>query len=310
MISVIVPVYNEEDALPHLYERLIKVLENLNKEYECLFVNDGSTDNTYNILKDFESQNKNVRVFNFRRNFGQTQAIACGFDNAQGNVVITMDADLQNFPEDIPSLIEKLNEGYDVVSGWRRKREDPLFTKKMPSFFANRFISWVTGITLRDFGCTLKAYKKWVVKGLKMYGEMHRFLPVLCQWKGARIAEIPVRHQKRKYGKTKYGASRIFKVILDIFVLRFFLSVRNTPMHLIGGWGIGTLFLSFISGIATILLKIFKNIDMTGDPLLYVTILLAVLGVQFIILGLLGEINMRNYYEASGNKLYQIKDEE
>ena len=310
MISVIVPVYNEEDALPHLYERLIKVLENLNKEYECLFVNDGSTDNTYNILKDFESQNKNVRVFNFRRNFGQTQAIACGFDNAQGNVVITMDADLQNFPEDIPSLIEKLNEGYDVVSGWRRKREDPLFTKKMPSFFANRFISWVTGITLRDFGCTLKAYKKWVIKGLKLYGEMHRFLPVLCQWKGARIAEIPVRHQKRKYGKTKYGASRIFKVILDIFVLRFFLSVRNTPMHLIGGWGIGTLFLSFISGIATILLKIFKNIDMTGDPLLYVTILLAVLGVQFIILGLLGEINMRNYYEASGNKLYQIKDEE
>jgi len=310
MISVIIPVYNEEDALPHLHRRLKKTLKGLNEDYECLFINDGSTDNSYNILKGLQSQNKNVRIFNFRRNFGQTQAIACGFDNAKGDIVLTIDADLQNFPEDIPELIKKLNEGYDVVSGWRRKRNDPLFAKKLPSLIANRFISWFTGINLNDFGCTLKAYKKWVIKGLKLYGEMHRFLPVICQWKGAKIIEIEVRHQRRKYGNSKYGVSRIFKVILDIFVLRFFLSARNTPMHLIGGWGLGTLFFSFISGIATILLKIIKNIDMTGNPLLYLTILLAVLGVQFIILGLLGEINMRNYYEASGNRLYQLKNED
>ena len=309
MISVIIPVYNEEEALPHLYERLIKVLDSLNDEYECLFINDGSTDNSHKILKNFDSQNKNVRIFNFRRNFGQTQAIACGFDYAKGDIIITMDADLQNPPEDIPLLIEKIKEGYDVVSGWRKNRKDPLFSKKLPSFIANKFISWTTGIRLKDFGCTLKAYRKWVIKGLKLYGEMHRFLPVLCQWKGAKIVEIPVRHERRKYGETKYGTSRVFKVILDIFVLRFFLSVRNTPMHLIGGWGIITLFLSLISGVATILLKILKNIDMTGDPLLYLTILLGILGFQFMILGLLGEINMRNYYEASGNKLYQLKDD-
>jgi len=309
MISVIIPIFNEEEALPHLHNRLIKVLDASNDKYECLFINDGSTDNSYNILKGFASQNKNIRVFNLRRNFGQTQAIACGFDYAKGDIIVTMDGDLQNFPEDIPLLVKKIEEGYDVASGWREKRKDPLFSKKIPSIIANKVISWTTGITLKDFGCTLKAYKKWVVKGLKLYGEMHRFLPVLCQWRGAKITEIPVRHERRKYGQTKYGMSRIFKVILDIFVLRFFLSVRNTPMHLIGGWGIFTLFLSLISGIATILLKILKNIDVTGDPLLYLTILFGILGFQFIILGLLGEINMRNYYEASGNKLYQIKDD-
>lgn len=303
MISVIIPVYNEEDSLEELYERLSKVV----KDGEFIFVDDGSTDRTPLVLERLRKKDKRVRVFTFTKNFGQTQAILCGFEHANGDIIITIDADLQNPPEEIPKLIDKLNEGYDVVSGWRRNRKDG-FLRTIVSQIANRIISKISGINLHDFGCTLKAYRKKIVENIKLYGEMHRFIPVIAGWMGGRISEVEVEHEKRKYGVSKYGLSRIWKVMLDLFVLAYFGSPRRTPIHIFGTWGILSIIGSFLSGAATIWMKLWKGIDMTGNPLLYLTILLAVLGVQFIGTGLLGELMVRTYYESTGKKTYVLKE--
>ena len=303
MISVIIPVYNEEESLEELHERLSGVI----KDGEFIFVDDGSTDRTPEILKKLKEKDPRVKVFTFTRNFGQTQALMCGFEHAKGDIIVALDADLQNPPEEIPKLVEKLNEGYDVVSGWRKNRKDG-FLRTLASEIANRIISKISGIPLHDFGCTLKAYRKEIVKSLKLYGEMHRFTPVVAGWMGARIAEVEVGHEKRKYGVSKYGLSRIWKVLLDLFVLAYFNSPRRTPIHIFGTWGILSIVGSLISGIATLWMKIGKGIDMTGNPLLDLTILLAVLGVQFIGTGLLGELMVRTYYESTGKKTYRLKE--
>ena len=307
-VSVIIPLFEEEENINPLYSQLKSTLDDLNKPYEIIFIDDGSKDNSFKVLKVLTQQDKAVKVLKFARNYGQTAALAAGFNHAQGDIFITMDADLQNDPQDIPYLLEKMQQGYDIVSGWRKKREDPLFTKKVPSWIANGLISLITGVHLHDYGCTLKAYKKEAVKNINLYGEMHRFLPALASWNGVSIAEMPVKHQTRRHGKTKYGLSRISEVILDLITVKFLLSFSTKPIQLFGGWGFLSLFFGGISGLVVILMKILQNEDMTGNPLLFLTILLFVIGIQFILIGLLGEIMARIYHESRKHPTYIIKD--
>ena len=308
-VSVIVPVFNEEESLKVFVPKLHSVLDGLNKEYECIFVDDGSTDKSHLTLRDFQREIPNMKIIRFKRNFGQTAALKAGIDRAEGAIIIPIDADMQNDPEDIPLLLNKAQEGYDVVSGWRKPRIDPLFTKKIPSKIANRLISTITGVYLHDYGCTLKAYKREAIKNISLYGEMHRFLPALASWNGVSIAELPIRHYPRRYGQTKYGLSRISKVILDLITVKFLLSFSTKPIQLFGYWGLVSLFLGGISGTAVILMKYFQNKDMTGNPLLYLTILLLIVGIQFIMMGLLGEMMARIYHESHKNPTYMIKEE-
>lgn len=307
-LSVIIPIFSEEQNIKPLHSQLKSTLDTLNKAYEIIFIDDGSRDNSFNILKTIAQQDKAVKVIRFGRNYGQTAALAAGFNHAQGNTLITMDGDLQNDPQDIPNLLNKMQEGYDIVSGWRRKRQGPLFTKKLPSWAANWLISVITGVHLRDYGCTLKAYKKEAVKNINLYGEMHRFLPALASWNGVSIAELAVRHRARRYGRTKYGLSRISKVILDLITVKFLLSFSTKPIQLFGGWGFLSLFFASVSGFAVILMKILQNKDMTGNPLLYLTILFFIVGIQFIMFGLLGEIMARIYHESRKHPTYIIKE--
>lgn len=306
-ISVVVPVFNEEPNIKPLCEGLRKVLEGLSKAYEILFIDDGSSDNSFQVLKELHEKHPNIRLIQFRRNFGQTAALAAGFGYARGDVIITMDGDLQTDPRDIPLLLNKMAEGYDLVSGWRKRRKDPFLTRRLPSYFANWFISWFTGVKLHDYGCTLKAYRQEVVKNLHLYGEMHRFIPALASWGGVSIAEIPVRHYPRKYGRSKYGLSRVITVLLDLFTVKFLLSFSTRPIQVFGLWGILSLFLGGVSGLAVVLMKVIRKIDMTGNPLLYLTILLFVVGIQFIMMGLLGEIQVRTYYESQKKPTYVVK---
>lgn len=306
-ISVVVPVFNEELNIKPLCEGLRKVLEGLSKAYEILFIDDGSSDNSFQVLKELHEKHPNIRLIQFRRNFGQTAALAAGFGYARGDVIITMDGDLQTDPRDIPLLLNKMAEGYDLVSGWRKRRKDPFLTRRLPSYFANWFISWFTGVKLHDYGCTLKAYRQEVVKNLHLYGEMHRFIPALASWGGVSIAEIPVRHYPRKYGRSKYGLSRVITVLLDLFTVKFLLSFSTRPIQVFGLWGILSLFLGGVSGLAVVLMKVIRKIDMTGNPLLYLTILLFVVGIQFIMMGLLGEIQVRTYYESQKKPTYVVK---
>lgn len=307
-LSVIIPIFDEEENIEPLYSELKSTLDSLNKPYEIILVDDGSQDNSFNILKTIARQDKTVKAIRFGRNYGQTAALAAGFKYAQGDILVTMDGDLQNDPQDIPHLLSKMQEGYDVVSGWRKKRKDPLFTKKIPSWIASWLISVITGVHLHDYGCTLKAYKKEAVKNVTLYGEMHRFLPALASWNGVSIAELPTRHHARRHGKTKYGLSRITRVILDLITVKFLLSFSTKPIQLFGGWGFLSLFFGGISGLAVILMKILQNKDMTGNPLLYLTFLFLVIGVQFIMMGLLGEILARIYHESHRHPTYTIKE--
>ena len=307
-LSVIIPIFDEEENIKPLYSELKTALGALNKVYEIIFIDDGSRDNSFSILKTIAQQDKTVKIVRFGRNYGQTAALAAGFNHAQGNTLITMDGDLQNDPQDIPNLLNKMQEGYDIVSGWRRKRQGPLFTKKLPSWTANWLISVITGVHLRDYGCTLKAYKKEAVKNINLYGEMHRFLPALASWNGVSIAELAVRHRARKYGRTKYGLSRISKVVLDLITVKFLLSFSTKPIQLFGIWGFFSLFFGGISGLAVVLMKILQNKDMTGNPLLYLTILFFIVGIQFIMFGLLGEIMARIYHESRNHPTYTVKE--
>jgi len=306
-ISLVIPVYNEEENLKLLYQKLKETLEPLGKEREIIFVDDGSQDNSPKILDQLARKDPHVKVIHFRRNFGQTAALAAGFDLAQGEIVVTLDADLQNDPADIPKLLGKMEEGYDVVSGWRKDRKDPYLSRILPSTMANWLISKVTGVKLHDYGCTLKAYRREVVKELNLYGELHRFLPALASWMGVRIAEIPVTHHPRRFGKSKYGISRTFRVILDLTLVQFLLRYSTRPIRIFGGAGLISFVLGLLLGCYLSIIKILFRHPIGNRPLLILSVLLIILGIQLLSLGILGEFLTRIYYEAQNKKPYVIK---
>jgi glycosyltransferase involved in cell wall biosynthesis len=306
--SIVVPIYNEEENIAALYQSITAALDSSGAIYEIILVDDGSSDGSFSVLKTVAAQDPRVKVIRFRRNFGQTAAMSAGFDAAAGKIIIPMDGDLQNDPSDIPRLIEKLNEGYDVVSGWRSERKDTFISRKFPSILANALISALTGVHLHDYGCTLKAYRREVLDGINLYGEMHRFVPALASQFGAKIAELPVNHHPRLYGVSKVGISRTLRVILDLMTVKFLLAYSTKPIQLFGKWGIYTLLAGFGSGAMTIYMKIFEHFSMNRNPLLILTAFLLFMGIQFIVLGLLGELNARTYYEAQGKPIYVVRD--
>jgi glycosyltransferase involved in cell wall biosynthesis len=307
-LSILVPVYNEEGNLPMLYEKLMAALRKTGRAYEMIFIDDGSSDGTLEILLDFREKNPNVKIVSFSRNFGQTAALSAGIDFSKGDIIIPMDGDLQTDPEDILPLLEKIGEGYDVVSGWRKSRKDPFLTRRLPSIFANKIISWIGGVHLHDYGCTLKAYRKDILKNIRLYGEMHRFIPIYAQWIGARVSEIPVRHFPRGSGSSKYGMSRVFKVILDLMVVKFLLSYSQKPIYVFGGLGLLMVLAGFLSGGYAIYLKLFKEVSFILTPLPLLCVLLLVLGFLSILMGFLAEILTRTYYESQGKPTYQIRE--
>jgi glycosyltransferase involved in cell wall biosynthesis len=307
-LSIVVPVYNEEENVPALYKRVCEAFASSTLTYELILVDDGSADGSYAALSLIAASDPKVKVIRFRRNFGQTAAMAAGFNAAVGRVVVPMDGDLQNDPADIPRLLEKIEEGYDVVSGWRKDRKDTFINRKLPSVIANSLISRMTGVYLHDYGCTLKAYRREVLDGINLYGEMHRFVPALASQVGARVAELPVKHHPRLYGTSKYGISRTMRVILDLMTVKFLLTYSTKPIQLFGKWGIYTLLAGLLSGGATIYMKLFEHMSMNRNPLLILTAFLLFMGVQFIVLGLLGELNARTYYEAQSKQIYVIKE--
>ena len=307
-LSVVVPVYNEEENVQGIHREVMAALGESGLDFELIMVDDGSTDGSYRLLREIAVNDARVKVIRIRRNFGQTAAMAAGFDAASGRVVIPMDGDLQNDPADIPRLMAKIDEGFDVVSGWRRDRKDAFLNRILPSLLANHFISGMTGIRLHDYGCTLKAYRREVLDGINLYGEMHRFVPALVSQVGARVTEIAVNHRPRRHGKSKYGIFRTLRVILDLLTVKFLLNYSTRPIQLFGRLGVYTLLASFLSGGMTIYMKIFQHTSMNRNPLLLLTALLLFMGVQFIVLGLLGELNARTYYEAQGKPIYVVKE--
>ncbi len=307
-ISVVIPVYDEEENLGPLYKELKGVLVSLPYEHEIILVDDGSRDRSWEIIKKLASADPAVKGIRFRRNFGQTAAMVAGFDEANGDVIITMDADRQNDPKDIPRLLDKIREGYDIVSGWRKNRKDPFLTRKLPSAIANWLISKVTGLHLHDYGCTLKAYRSDVIKNIQLYGQMHRFIPAVASVYGVEVAELVVNHRPRVAGRSKYGLSRTFKVLLDLIALKFLLSYSTRPLHIFGGLGLLSLFLGTISGLYLTYVKYVKKQPIGNRPLLSLTVLLVLAGVQLIVLGLLGELLTRTYHESSGKKIYSVRE--
>jgi glycosyltransferase involved in cell wall biosynthesis len=303
-----VPIYNEEENIPALHEKVSQALTASGLEYELILVDDGSSDRSFLLLHDLARKDKRVKVIRFRRNFGQTAAMAAGFDAARGRVVVPMDGDLQNDPADIVRLLAKIEEGYDVVSGWRKDRQDTFINRKLPSMIANGLISRLTGVHLHDYGCTLKAYRKEVLEGINLYGEMHRFVPALASQVGAKVAEMPVQHHPRLFGQSKYGISRTMRVILDLMTVKFLLYYSTKPIQLFGKWGVYTLMAGLLSGGATIYMKLFEHTSMNRNPLLILTAFLLFMGIQFIVLGLLGELNARTYYEAQGKPIYVVRE--
>lgn len=307
-ISIVVPVYNEQENVEAVYTAISSALQNLGCSYEIVMVDDGSSDRSYSQLARLASEDPALKVIRFRRNFGQTAAMSAGFDYAKGDIIIPMDGDLQNDPADIPRLIEKIHEGYDVVSGWRRDRKDTFVTRKIPSLLANALISRLTGVHLHDYGCTLKAYRREVLDGINLYGEMHRFVPALASQFGAKVTELPVNHFPRLHGVSKYGISRTMRVILDLMTVKFLMAYSTKPIQLFGKWGIYTMLAGVGTGAMTLYMKFFEHLSMNRNPLLIVTAFLLFMGVQFIVLGLLGELNARTYFESQGKPIYAVKD--
>jgi len=307
-ISVIIPVYNEEENLGLLYREMKPVLERLGKNYEVIFVDDGSMDGSFGVLSALNKADARCKVIRFRRNFGQTAAMSAGFAHARGAVIITMDADLQNDPGDIPALLEKIDEGYDVVSGWRLRRKDKFFTRKLPSMCANWLISRITGVKLHDYGCTLKAYRSEVARNIDLYGEMHRFIPALASWMGISVAEIPVNHHSRKHGKSKYGLSRTMRVFLDLITVKFLLSYSTKPLQMFGSVGVMASILGFSIAAYLSCDKIFRGHPLANRPMLFLAILMILVGIQFITMGLLGEMMARIYHDGQKKPIYVIKE--
>ncbi len=306
MISIIIPVYNEATNLEILTKKIILSLKSYN--YEVIFINDGSADESLKILNNIIKNNNNFLCVNFKRNYGQTAALQAGFDYANGKVIVAMDGDLQNDPADIPKLLKKINEGYDVVSGWRKNRQDNSLSRILPSKIANYIISKISGVKLHDYGCTLKAYKKEIIKDIKLYGEMHRFIPIYARWEGAKVCEIEVKHCKRHSGESKYGISRVPKVILDLMVVKFFEKLITRPIHLFGKLGFLFILLGILISFYAIWLKIFKSISFILTPLPILTMFFLLSGILCILLGIVAEIQSRIYFQTTINKSYLVKN--
>ncbi len=307
-ISIIIPVYNEEGNVEELYNRVRMAMDKTNINYEVIFINDGSTDGTMGLLKSLALSSDLVKVVDFRRNFGQTAAMQAGIDHSKGKYICFLDGDIQNDPEDIPGMYRKAAEGYDIVSGWRHQRKDPFFSRKIPSMIANSIIAKSTGVKLHDYGCSLKVYDGELLRGTPLYGEMHRFIPALVALKGAKITEVKVNHYPRKSGKSKYGISRTFRVILDLITVKFFGGFSTKPLHIFGSWGMISATAGFLISLYLAVIRIFFKEPIGNRPLLTLGILLIFLGIQFITIGLLGEFLTRIYFENSGKKIYHVKE--
>ena len=307
LLSVVIPIKDERANLSPLHERLRLALEPLPVPFEVIFVDDGSTDGSFAVLQQLAAADRRVKVVRLRRNFGQSAALKAGIDFSAGDVLVTMDGDLQNDPADIPLLLDKLNEGYDAVLGQRARRQDHLLIRKIPSLLANWLIRKVTGVPIRDMGCTLRALRRDLAEGLPLYGEMHRFVPVLAQQFGGRLIQVPVRHHPRTAGKTKYGLTRTFRVVLDLITVKFLHSYLTRPMHVMGLAGLVAMGLGGLSLLATIWMKARFGTFMTGNPFLLLSALLELIGVQFISLGLLGEVLTRTYFESQGKSAYTVR---
>ncbi len=307
-VSIVVPVYNERENITLLHQALTDSLLAVGRPYEMVLIDDGSTDGSSRALDELAARDPAVKVVHFRRNFGQTAAMNAGLHLASGDVIITLDADLQNDPADIPVLLAKLEEGYDLVHGWRKNRQDAFVNRKLPSKIANWLISKTTGFPVHDLGCTLKAMRREIAQDLQLYGEMHRFIPILAHWRGARCAEVVTRHHPRKFGTSKYGISRTFRVILDLITVKYMIQYLTSPMKLFGGMGLGSMFLGGLTGAATVGMKLWGGVDMTGNPLLMLTVFSMLAGMQFFVLGMLGEVCVRTYYESQNKQPYAIRE--
>jgi glycosyltransferase involved in cell wall biosynthesis len=308
--SIVVPFFNEQENIPPLYVKLVEVMDGLGEPYEMVLVDDGSTDGTYKVLREIYSHDRRVHVVRLRRNFGQTAALKAGFDFARGEVIVTLDGDYQNDPEDIPRLLEKIQEGYDIVSGWRADRKEPLLTRRLPSHAANWLMAKISGVEIRDSGCTLKAYRRDILGEVQLYGELHRFIPALASWAGARIAELPVRDLPRRHGHSKYGLGRTFRVLLDLLSVKFLLDYTTRPMQFFGLPGLAGVGLGGAIGIFLLYEKfaLGKSIMFAHGPLMLTAMLLILSGVQFLSIGLLGEMLARTYYESQQKPIYSVRE--
>jgi glycosyltransferase involved in cell wall biosynthesis len=306
-LSVLLPVFNEAASLPLLSDRLRAALEKLTLSYEIIFVDDGSTDQSFDLLQRLAEQDTRVKVLKLSRNYGQTAALAAGIDAARGEVLIPMDADLQNDPADIPVLIEKLEEGYDVVSGWRKERKDKFLTRRLPSIIANKLISMIGGVPLHDYGCTLKAYRRDVLKMVRLYGEMHRFIPIYASWTGGRVTEVPVRHHPRQAGESKYGLWRTFKVIYDLITIKFMMSYMTKPLYVFGPAGMVAFLVAFLASVGAVYQKLVLDTSFIRTPLTMLAMIMFMLGVQLILLGLVAEMLVRTYHESQNKPIYLVK---
>jgi glycosyltransferase involved in cell wall biosynthesis len=307
-LTIVIPVFNEAGSLQALHEQLSTALQETGRSYEVIMVDDGSRDDSTAILKGLHAEDPHVKVIRFRRNFGQTAAFAAGFDYAQGDIVITMDADLQNDPADIPLLLAEMEKGYDVVSGWRQDRKEPFLSRRLPSMTANWLISQATGVHLHDYGCSLKAYRREVVKGVRLYGDLHRFIPALASWMGVSVTEVPVQDHARQFGKSKYGISRTVRVVLDLIAVRFLLNYSTRPIQVFGGLGLLSALLGAVFGLYLTFVKLALGQNIGSRPLLLLAVLLIVTGVNLVGMGLLGELVVRIYYEAQEKKIYSVRE--
>jgi len=308
LLTVIVPVYNEEENLEHFLDSVVAVMEREKYHYEIVFVNDGSTDRSTEILTSFAERMPQCKVVHFRRNFGQTAAMMAGLDYSSGDVIIPIDADSQNDPEDIPRLLEKLAEGYDLVSGWRKNRQDAKLTRNLPSWLANKLISRISGVKLSDYGCTLKAYRRSIVEDIKLYGEMHRFLPIYASWAGAKTTEIPVNHKARVLGESKYGLERVLKVPLDLMVVKFLSNYSQKPIYIFGGFGLFNHALALLTFIAMIYFKFWGGKSFIATPLPLLAALFVLMGFISMLMGLIAELSVRTYHESQNKRTYSVRE--
>ncbi len=308
-LSLVIPVYNEEQNLPLLFDAICRALAPVHKSWEVIFVDDGSRDGSLKVLRQLAQDDpEHVRVIVFRRNFGQTAAITAGIDHSRGEIIVLLDADLQNDPEDIPLLLNKLDEGFDVVSGWRKVRKDNALTRNLPSAVANALISAVTGVHLHDYGCTLKAYRRETLEGFRLYGEMHRFIPVFAHSIGAQITEVPVNHHPRRFGKANYGLDRTLKVVLDLATAKFLLSYSNKPMRLFGGAGLVLIFGGSLTLLYLFLRRTFEGVGVLGSPLFQLAVMFLILGFQSMLMGLMAELLARTYHESQKKLTYTVRE--
>ena len=307
LLSVVIPLLNEEENIPLLYEELNEVLPDLSYKYEILFVDDGSKDKSLQLLRAIQEKDSHVVVVSFRKNFGQTAAMAAGFDYAEGDIIITMDADLQNDPHDIPNLLNEIEAGNDVVTGWRFDRKDAFLNRRLPSIIANKIISKTTGVNLHDYGCTLKAFRKEVIKNVKLYGEMHRFIPAIASGMGIDFTEVKVNHRPRRFGTSKYGISRTLRVILDLMTVKFLLSYATRPIQVFGMMGFVSGGIGFLIALIMTFQRQFFGVPLSDRPLLFLAVLLIFIGIQFISLGLIAELQARTYHESQSKPVYYVK---